>query len=500
MQISILKKENLETIHKTTLKILSNTGITFLDCPEAIKILQKAGCKVEDKRVYFPEDLVEETIKLVPYRNKLALYSPDKTSSVSLKEGDVHFSTIGNPYYIHDFEKASSRDAEEKDIDDYWLIFNKLKNFEIQVGELIVASRRKKGEKSFLYCDTADESLGFMHRKLYRHKDVSKVGIPGIGRTKEQVRIGILRQLLFRNSLNDLHNMPMDIVWVNPISPLQYDDQASGLIEGAKVGLPISLNPEIMMGGTGPVTLAGSLVQQNAEILAGVVLSQLVKAGTFNIYGTVGAPMDLRVGDISMGNIEHAMLSVATVQMADFYGLPCRVSPGNSGAKEPGVRAAVESALGVYLVAAAGGNFITTGLLDQTLMVSYEHLVVMDEIMSHIRRLLKGIQIDEDRLAEQLIHQEGHPSPNFLRADHTLKYMREEIYMSDFIGRIESSYEDWYVKANRKVKEILDNNPRIDWDEEIRTKIETLEARIREDNHTWKEDKEGWWESYVKGF
>ena len=501
MLTKILKEEDVEKIHEATLKVLSNTGIYFWNSPEAIEILKKAGCRVKDTRVFYPSELVEETLKLVPDRNNLRIYSSDGKMSIGLKKGEVNFSTIGNPYYIFDFDTGKSRNAVESDVDKFRIIFNNLDNFQLTATRLILESMRKKGETSSLRCEKTEEALAFFRgSNLGLKKAIGKICFNGTGRSKEQVRLGILEFLLFRRSLKDLIERPMDVVWVNPISPLQYDDQTEGLIEGARQGMPIMVSPEVMMGGTGPITLAGTLVQQNAEVIAGVVLAQLVKSGSMVIYGTVSNPMDLRVADISMGSIEQAMITVATIQIADFYGLPSRVAPGNSGAREPGARAATEAALGIYMGAAAGGNIITTGLLDSTLMLSYEHLIVMDEMIAQIKRAIRGINTEEERLALDLIHKEGHPNTNYLGTEHTLKFMREEIYSSEFSGRIEASYEDWYKKANKKVKEILEDNPPLEWDKETKEKVKAVEARIKEDNETWREEKEGWWEYYIQNF
>ena len=157
------------------------------------------------------------------------------------------------------------------------------------------------------------------------------------------------------------------------------------------------ISPEVMLGATGPVTIAGALVQHNAEVLAGTILAQLVQPGTPVIYGCVTAPMDLRTAEISQGNFETALINAAAVQMADHYGMPSRIAPGNTSARKPGVRAAVEMTLGLYMGLAAGGNLITTGLLDSTLMVSYEHLVLMDELIGQIKSVTHGHQYRRER-------------------------------------------------------------------------------------------------------
>jgi trimethylamine:corrinoid methyltransferase-like protein len=209
--------------------------------------------------------------------------------------------------------------------------------------------------------------------------------------------------------------------------------------------------------------------------------------------------MDLRTAEISQGHFETALINAAAVQIADRYEMPSRIAPGNTSAREPGVRAAVETAMGLYMGLAAGGNLITTGLLDSTLMVSYEHLVLIDELIGQIKSVTRGIGTDESGLALDVIKEHGHPSPDFLGSDHTLEHMKRDIYYSDYSGRTNRSYEDWYQKAHARVTQILDRQPTEDGLEPaIEERLEAVEARLREDNETWRGGQGDWWRFYIQ--
>ena len=185
--------------------------------------------------------------------------------------------------------------------------------------------------------------------------------------------------------------------------------------------------------------------------------------------------------------------------MADHYGMPSRIAPGNTSAREPGVRAAVEMTLGLYMGLAAGGNLITTGLLDSTLMVSYEHLVLMDEVLGQIGSITRGITTEGSGLALDVLKEHGHPSPDFLGSDHTLEHMKRDIYYSDYTGRTNRSYEKWYEKAHARVGQVLDRQPD---DERLEPAIEerlaAVEARLREDNESWRRAQGEWWHFYIQ--
>ncbi|MCU0613203.1 MAG: trimethylamine methyltransferase family protein, partial [Candidatus Eisenbacteria bacterium] len=468
MIASILTEQQIREIHAQTLQVLERTGVRFWNSPRALQVLAKAGCAVREERVFFPPEVVNWALGALPDREALAMHSPEGGRTVSLASRQVNFSTVGNAYYVYDFQRGEQRDIEVQDVEQYWVLFENLEHFAIRVGELILRSWRHGGQQPIsARCETAEQAIACF-RDLHERKRVpAKPIITSIGRTREQVRIGILQSLLYRSSLADLQQRPTTGVWVNPLSPLQYDDQTEGIVEGAQQGIPIMISPEIMGGSTGPITLAGILVQQNAEVLAGLVLAQATRPATTVIYGSLSGPMDPRVADISMGSIEANVVQCATVQIADFYGLPSRIAAGNTGAKAPGPRAVTEAALGVFMGAAAGANIITTGLLDCTLMLSYEHMALLDEIMGAVKRACRGVDIDEARFALSEIHREGKPGGSYLTSAHTLEHLRGELFLSDFFGRAADSYEDWYQHAHRKVRRLFDTKAKVDFGRQV---------------------------------
>jgi trimethylamine:corrinoid methyltransferase-like protein len=216
------------------------------------------------------------------------------------------------------------------------------------------------------------------------------------------------------------------------------------------------------------------------------------------VYGCVSAPMDLRNAEISHGNYETALFSAALVQIADSYGLPTRISPGNFSDNKPSARALSGTAIGLYMGAAAGGSIITTSLLDSTLTISYEHMVLVDEMINQLRSITGGIATDADSLALDAIGQCGHPGGDYLAADHTMKFMKRDVYYSEFVGRTPDSYEDAYDKAHRRVKEILarrDTDEHVDKD--ILARLEAVEARVKADDTTWRTGEGDWWRAYL---
>jgi len=245
--------------------------------------------------------------------------------------------------------------------------------------------------------------------------------------------------------------------------------------------------------------MAGALAQHNAEVMAGVVFTQLIAPGTPVIYGSVSGMMDLRSADISLGSMESIMFNACVVQLADYYGLPSRVQTGNTSAREPGIRAAVETAWGLQMGLSAGGNLVNTGLLDSTLLFSLEHLVLVDELVSQIISASAAGIVDANHLAKEVIREEGRPSTRYMSHEHTLEYMKEAMYYSEFTGRMEESYRDWYDLAHQKVRGILRSvEDDVVGDKNLVQRYEAVGARLKENDHAWREGRDGWWQFYVQ--
>ena len=507
MQLRILSDDELNRIHEATLKVLEKTGVWFKDCPEAHEIFIQNGCQVDNGRVLFPPEIVKETLAKVSDRSTLSAFFPDLgyAEPLGVKQGETHFGLIGNAYYFHDYTTGRNRDCLETDIADKLLILDALPNFKYDCCNLFTASDRGIGKPVVSSYDTLDACTAFLQqwvcaRAVPGHKNLP-LGVRNC--LDEETRLTILGHAILEgvDATQYLLKDGVGFPWVNPQSPLQYKaEEARAIIKAARSGRDWNqVSPEVMLGGTGPVTMAGALVQHNVEVFAGLILAQLAGPGSPYIYGCVSAPMDLRNAEISQGNFETALFNAAVVQIADHYGLPTRIAPGNTSDRKPGVRALVETAVGLTMGAAAGGNIITTGLLDSTLMISYEHLVAVDELINQIRSMTGGIATDTDSLALEAIAQCGHPGGNYLASDHTLKYMKRDIYYSDFCGRIESSYEDIYEKAHRRVKDILTRGKtNAHAGKENLARLAAVGARLKEDNKTWRTGEGNWWLFYLQ--
>jgi trimethylamine--corrinoid protein Co-methyltransferase len=230
----------------------------------------------------------------------------------------------------------------------------------------------------------------------------------------------------------------------------------------AKHGVPVTCATAPIAAATAPITLAGTLVQMHAEALAGVALAQVFQPGAKVLYGAFPSIMDLRTMAVSVGAVEMGLMNAAAVQLAKVYDLPIYASGGVTEAKRADVQAGFEKNFSNLVVALSGADCIhlTAGLMDSANAISYQQFAVDDESIGMIRRILRGIEVDDDRLAETAIQDTG-PGGHFLMAPHTFKYMGSEFFYPTLGERC--SFEVWNEKgrpnmlerAKRLVRDIL---------------------------------------------
>ena len=248
-------------------------------------------------------------------------------------------------------------------------------------------------------------------------------------------------------------------------SPLSYDDRMlAALMAYASAGLPLLVSALSIAGATGPVTIEGALVVQNAEVLAGITLTQLIREGTPVIYGGQSTSAAMRFGTVSVGAPEMAINTIATAQLARFYQLPSRSGGAITDSKICDSQSGSESMMGQLTATLSGINFVlhSAGILETYMVASYEKFILDDEICGICKRIKKGEHITEDRLAVDLICAVG-PGGEYLTNEHTFQNFRSEFYQPLIEER--GNFETWQrsgarsseQRANAKWKEILQN-------------------------------------------
>jgi len=437
-QLKILTSDELHEIHSATIEILERVGVKVLE-DKALQMLGEAGAyiNVKEKIARIPEYLVKEAIKKAPCC--FTLYGRDPKYKLRFEDKRVYFSMGNGAKRVLDLETGKPRTPTLKDLEDFFRLADALENIHHQ------SSAAKPRD--------VPDSVVHVYQLFVQIKNTTK---PLEGTTYGYKRaMDDIRMLsILAGDEEELRKKPMVLGYHNPVSPLQHSKELTqGLMVYAKYKQPLIIAPEAEAGATAPVTLAGLLVQQNAEILSGIVMAELVNPGTPVLYGTVSTIIDMKTGTVAYGAIESGLINVATAQLAQYYGLPSRGTGGGTDSKIPDIQAGFEKAITLLMAALAGINFIynAAGSLDSSLTVSYEQTVIDNEICGIVSRALRGIEINDETLAIDIIEHIG-PGGHYLAQQHTLKYLTKEHYLPKLLNR--QSWERWEKEGSKDLREV----------------------------------------------
>jgi len=402
VRFTVLTAAEVEGVHQATLRILSEVG-PVLTQPEARGILTGAGATVRDDRVLLPPDLVERALDQCT--RQTTVRGRDGEAAV-LGDGTLHWHNVGGARDVYDPRTGQHRPAALQDVYDSARLLDALENVTTVTP----------------FFTPQDVPGPLMSLAMYRHTlphTTKPVQGPGI-QTAAEVGYAA-RMAAVVGPLPDVLTLS-----VSPVSPLIFpDDVAEAIIAIARLGVPLAPLPCPIAGATGPMSLAGSLAQQNAEVLASVVLAQLVRPGLPIVYCGRLAMMEPRTGLSVWGGVELGLASAATVQIGHRYGLPVNVYGFSTNAHQLSLQNGYERALNAAIPALAGADELSgIGEMEAGVMGSYAQMVCDDEIALSIRRLRRGFAADEDALAVEIIAQVMDGSRNFLEQRHTVRYLR----------------------------------------------------------------------------
>jgi trimethylamine--corrinoid protein Co-methyltransferase len=286
-----------------------------------------------------------------------------------------------------------------------------------------------------------------------------------------------------------LRRSPFCALYSEPISPLTHaQESCEKLLFIAGKDLPVVYTPAVMIGGTGPVTVAGALVQANAEQLSGLLITQLIRQGA-PVIGAGGIlHMDMSKGLISYAAPEFMLAMTAFSEMYHYYGLPIFSFAGCSDAKIFDQQAAAEGALWMLITALGGGNLIhDVGYVESGMTASYDQLVAMNEIAGLVKRFMRGVEITEETVPLDVIDQVG-PGGHYLGEEHTFQHFREN-WIPQLFDR--SPRDEWEQdgalslgdRTAKRAREILEHHEPAPLNEDAAAALEEIiqqaEERVR---------------------
>lgn len=419
-KLSVLSDEDVKAIHEATLRILSEVGILLTE-PEGVEILTGSGATVQGDRLYLPSDLVEREITKCP--STVTIYGRDK-KAVVLGDGKLHWHNLGGARDVYEPHSGQKRPAMVQDVCDSAKVLDALENVTTITP----------------FFTPQDVPGPLMSLAMYRHTlphTTKPIHGPGV-QTAAEVRY-MVRMARVVGPPPEAFTLG-----ISPISPMTFpDDVVRAILETARNGIPLGPLPCPTAGTTSPMSLAGSIAQQNAEVLASIVLAQLVHPGLPIVYCGRLAMMEPRTGFSVWGGVELGLASAATVQVGHHYGLPVNVYGFSTNAHTMDIQNGYERALNAVIPALAWADELSgIGEMDAGVMGSYAQMVCDDEIAASVYQLRRDLLVNEDSLAVDVIGAVMEGDRNFLSHKHTIRHLRAgEIFITRLADR--TSWEEW---------------------------------------------------------
>ncbi len=448
----LLSEREMEQVHQTAIKLLATVGVANAT-DRVTKVAIERGCSISGSgRVLFPESLVEDQIALAA--KDFVVHGRDAKFDFQANNSNLNFCTGGAAVSMLDIDSREYRSSTLRDLYDLARLCDCLENIQWFTRPVVARDMTDNYEL-----------------------DVNTIYACAAGTKKHIATSFVTGENVYRAEplLNHLaggegkfFERPFCTVHITGIvSPLSFAPDALDVACAAvDIGMPINSLTGPQAGATAPAALAGTLAQGCAESLATLTVVNLLKSGHPVIFGNWLMVSDLRTGAFSGGGPEQALLGAASSQMSKFYGIPGGVGASMSDSKVPDAQAGFEKALTSTLAALGGGGFVyeSAGMLGSLLGCSFESMVVDNELLSYVRRIAQGIEVNEQTLSLSVIDESVHGAGHFLGHPQTLELMKREYVYSEMIDR--TSIDDWqddggkdlWQRATDRVKSILDSH------------------------------------------
>ena len=470
-RFEVLSPDEIRQIHAASMDVLANVGVKC-DYALARQIFAKAGATVDEATasVRLPEALVMQALKKAP--KKFCLYGADGKFSVEIGGDLPVFAALGTPTSSLDLETGEHRPSTLQDLVHHIQLIDSCQN--IHCGQMDV------WPNDVLMTTIHTEAIwAWAH---HSHKPFG-LGCYGYRPTLDMMEM----MAIASGGKQKFQEKPSFFGICSTVSPLQMTQiQVEGMLLCAEYGQPVTMSPEGIAGTTAPVTLAGLLVQENANILAHLVLAQLFRPGTPVLYGTVSTIANMRTGTVALGAVETGLITAASAQLAKYYGLPCRSVGLATDSKREDFQAGFESFATLLPAVLGGVDYITCGgTLDSSMLESDALMILDDEVCGAALRIARGIEVNATTLAMDVIRKVGF-SGNYITEKHTLQNYRSEHFLPQLMVR--EPYESWEKAGSRsaldlareKARQLLADHKPNELDPSVEKELEAYRRMVAE--------------------
>jgi trimethylamine--corrinoid protein Co-methyltransferase len=432
-------EEEIEAIYYAALEVLYQTGVRVYE-PEGVELAYSGGAIVEDTTddsslVKMPPWMVDKALATLP--RKVVVSGADPKYKMELYKNTAYYGTGSDTPFTIDPYTDERRRATYQDVKNFAKLAQALPNIDFHMSLGIVQ----------------DVQVGTYDRWQYlamlegtnKPINITAVDIHGL---RDQLEMGHIRV----GGEEEWKKNPAFSLYIEPVSPLSHSEEViQKLLFATDNYIPFVYTPCPLAGATAPTTLAGTAVQALTESLFGIVLSQLRRPGASLIIGGLMSNMDMLTTVYCYGSPEMALLSAAYTQITKWLGVPEYETAGCSDAKLFDEQAAMEGTFNIATATLIGGNMIhDVGYLEQGLTSSMEMMVASDEIIDMVKRIMRGIPVDDGTKALDVMDEIG-PGGHYLEHDHTYTRFKEEIWRPKLIDR--QNWENWEMAGSKGYKE-----------------------------------------------
>jgi trimethylamine--corrinoid protein Co-methyltransferase len=471
-ELKVLTDEQVYRIHQAALEILWNTGV-LVKAPAARVLLRQAGALADEETMLcrIPRYVVEGALKRAP--SSFIVYARNPKYDVHVSTRSLHYEPMIGRLNCYDYATGTTHRTTLEDVGHLVKISDALPSYHLLHSGAIMPQIAGVPVRAT-----------HVHGYLASVRNSSKV-IKATSRERILAEDCLRMVAAVAGGEAELRKKPFTFTTDNPVAPLQHDrDQTEGALEFAKWGLPIDVTSEPQAGATSPVTLAGLLAQQTADVISGITIVQLANPGNPVWYGTCGSIMDMRVGRIAIGAIEMGLINVASAQIAHSYNIPCRGTASATDSKLLDIQAGYEKATVLTMAVLGGVNKIFyPGTMEGALTVSKESLVIDDEIVGSLYHVMEGINVSTATLALDVIHRVG-PSGHYLGQRHTMQFLKQEQFIPPLGDRL--TRENWERagskgvadRAHERVEQIIAEHPVDPLDAKVEAELERIVQEV----------------------
>lgn len=434
--LQVLSQSEIELIHQSALRILSEIGFRF-PFDDALELLKKAGADVvKDNVARIPENLVEYAIQEVPKRKDVTLFGRDPKHDVTFEKHEPTLACMTMAVSVIDPYTGKKRPATDKDLGDLTRIADQLEHVRINGGLVTPQDVPNAFNDWYTWATTL--------KYTNKHITGGVLGARCVRDAAKMASIALGGEELFRNR-------PFISGWVLTLPPLGIDKESlDALMEMSRLNIPSMLSSGPILGTSSPITIAGTIAQAHAEILACLVVSQLVNPGAPVVYTSFARGIDMKTGTISMACPEFGILKVGMAQMGRFLDMPVRMPSMLRDAKVLDAQAGFETGM-IGTVTGLVADMMDSMQLDMDMVVDFADLLFCNDCMAGVERFVKELVVNEETIAFDVIKDVGHGG-SFLGHRHTFSNFRKELWMPELLER--RNWDSWERDGSRPIYDV----------------------------------------------